>query len=136
MAISSIPKPPGPPPGPPPRPNPPAPPPPSATFSKRPATPSHWLGLLRRLAISLKHARRWRWRQKFRADFVLDRLGENLVNLPHGVSIELPAHCLVERCDLFGPAGTPKRKNLAAIEQPANAAREHGLAVGFGRQDV
>ena len=32
--------------------------------------------------------------------------------------------------------GTPKRNNLAAIEQPANGEREHRLPVAFARKAV
>src|SRR5262245_37562121 len=85
--------------------------------------------------LVLKHGCR-RWRHKFRTHSVPDRLGENLVDLLHGVGVELPSHHLVDRCELVRTACSPKCDNLAAIEQPSDGEREHRLPVALAREAV
>ena len=67
---------------------------------------------------------------------VLDRLGEDTVDLRMAAAVEIPAHHVLHRRQLIRAARAPERDDLAAVEQPADGERRHGLAVPLACEPV
>src|SRR5262245_46455659 len=86
--------------------------------------------LLRKLLLSGVPSL-WR-RHELRADWVMHRFANDVIDFVQRVGVEMPAHHIVEWLELARMPGAPECHRYAGlIEYPADGECEHGFVVAL-----